>query len=121
METLANLVILLVILFHAYAFVMEAFLWETPRALKAFGTTAAFAASSRTLAINQGVYNLFLAAGLIWSLVAGYPTGFDAKLFFLACVLVAAGTAGFTASKRIMLAQGLPALLALLLVLVSGR
>jgi putative membrane protein len=119
MHTLIILLIVLIVVFHVYAFVLEAILWETARARQAFGTTAATAKSSRALAINQGVYNLFLAAGLIWSLAVAGPTGFEAKVFFLSCVVVAALTVGCVVSKRIMLIQGLPALLALVLVLAS--
>jgi putative membrane protein len=119
MHLVIIILIAIIILFHVYAFVLEAVLWETPRARKVFGTTAATAASSRRLAINQGVYNLFLAAGLGWSLVAADPTGFEAKVFFLGCVVVAAITVGCLVSKRIMLAQGVPALLALILVLAN--
>lgn len=113
------LLISLVIVFHIYAFIMEAILWKTPRAMKIFKTTPASAASSYKLAINQGVYNLFLAGGLIWSVIAGDPTGFEAKVFFLLCVLGAAITAGAVVSKRIMIAQGLPALIALALVIIA--
>lgn len=109
----------IVIAFHAYAFLMESVLWQTPRARKAFGTTSEFAAASKSLAFNQGVYNLFLVAGLIWSLLASEPTAYQAKLFFLGCVLVAALAVGLSSSKRLMLVQGTPALIALLLVLAS--
>lgn len=111
--------ILIMILFHVYAFVLEAFMWQTPRAFKAFGTNSKTAPASQALATNQGVYNLFLSAGLVWSLLASGPTAFQAKIFFLSCIVVAALTAGLTVSKRIMLIQGTPALLALILVLLS--
>ncbi len=114
-----DILIGLIALFHVYVFVLEALLWQTPAGLKAFNTTATFAAESRSLAINQGVYNLFLAAGLGWSLLAEEPFDFRLKLFFLGCVVVAAVTAGMVVSKRIMLIQGTPAVIALLLVIMT--
>lgn len=119
MNTLVVALIVLMIVFHVYAFILEAFLWQTPRAFKAFGTTKETARSSQTLATNQGVYNLFLAAGLLGSLVAEDPVAYAGKIFFLSCVIVAAITAGLTVSKRIMLIQGTPALVALLLVFLA--
>jgi putative membrane protein len=119
MHAVIVILITLIILFHVYAFVLEAILWEAPQARRIFGTTAATAASSRALAINQGVYNLFLAAGLAWSLAVADPAGFEAKVFFLSCVVVAAITVGLVVSRRIMLLQGLPALLALILVFIN--
>ena len=105
-------------LFHVYVFVLEAFLWKTPFGQQTFNTTPEFAKASHPLAINQGVYNLFLAAGLIWSLTS---TSNEAglKIFFLSCVVVAAITAGVVVSKLIMLVQGLPALVALIIVITS--
>lgn len=119
METVIFILIVLTIAFHVYAFFLEAFLWQTARAFKAFGTTKETAKTSQTLATNQGVYNLFLAAGLVWSLAAVSPTAFQAKVFFLSCIVVAAITAGLTVSKRIMVVQGAPALLTLILVLIA--
>jgi putative membrane protein len=102
---------------HAYILVLEMFLWETPRARKAFGTTPEFAKASRVLAANQGLYNGFLAAGLIWALIAGLPgEGRGLALFFLACVLVAGLYGAATASRRILFIQAVPAALALLAV-----
>ena len=119
MEIAVTALIVLMILFHVYAFILEAFLWQTPRAFKAFGTNKITAASSQTLATNQGVYNLFLAAGLVWALISTDTTAFQAKVFFLSCIIIAAATAGATVSKRIMVIQGMPALIALLLVVLS--
>ncbi len=119
MDTIIIILITFLIIFHTYAFVLEAFLWQTPRAFKAFGTTKQTAAASQTLATNQGVYNLFLSAGLVWALVAPDPLAYQLKIFFLICIAIAAVTAGVTVSKRIMLIQGAPALVALLLVLAS--
>ncbi len=119
MEIIIFALIILMILFHINAFVLEAFLWQTPRAFKTFGTNKQTAATSQTLATNQAVYNLFLAAGLMVSLVASDPISFAFKVFFLTCIVIAAATAGLTVSKKIMLIQGLPALLALILVVLS--
>ena len=99
-----------VILIHLYIVVLEMLLWKTPYGRKAFGMTPQFAQESRVLAANQGLYNGFLAAGLIWGLVAGK---FDVTVFFLGCVIVAGIFGGITASRRILLVQALPAAIAL--------
>lgn len=119
MVILSFIFVALVAIEHIYILVLEMFLWNTPRARKAFGTTKDFAASTKSLAANQGLYNGFLAAGLIWGLFhpnAGF--GHQIQLFFLICVLVAAVYGGLTAKKSILVVQGLPALLALLLLLL---
>ena len=103
----------LVVLIHLYIVYLEMFAWEAPRTRKAFGTTAEFAAQTKVLAANQGLYNGFLAAGLIWGLWLG-EAGFAVKTFFLACVLVAGLYGAATASKRILYVQALPAVLALI-------
>lgn len=106
---------------HVYILVLEMFLWTKPKGRKAFGTTPEFAEASKTLAANQGLYNGFLAAGLVWGLVHPNPAAaHDIKVFFLACIIVAALYGGLTAKKSILLVQGLPAALALAAVLVSG-
>ena len=102
----------LVVLIHLYIVYLEMFAWEAPRIRKAFGTTAEFAAQTKVLAANQGLYNGFLAAGLIWGLWLG-DAGFAVKTFFLACVLVAGLYGAATASRRILYVQALPAALAL--------
>lgn len=112
---IATVLVGLVALIHLYILVLEMFLWDTPRGRKAFGTTASFATSTRTLAANQGLYNGFLAAGLIWGLWLG--DGGDAvKTFFLACVAIAGVFGAITSSRRILLIQTVPAVLALLAV-----
>ncbi len=93
-------------------------MWTRPRTMKTFGTTPEFASSTKALAANQGLYNGFLAAGLIWGLV--YPdasVGLHIQIFFLACVIIAALYGGVTSSRSIIIKQGLPAIIALLLVL----
>jgi putative membrane protein len=90
------------------------FLWTTPFGLRTFGQTLEHAQVSATLAMNQGLYNGFLAAGLIWSLLSrDKGAAFNLKIFFLSCVLVAAIFGGATVSPKIMFVQGAPALLAL--------
>jgi putative membrane protein len=103
---------------HIYILYMEMFAWTTPRVQRTFGTTPAFAQETRALAANQGLYNGFLAAGLIWGLLHPDPAvGTQVQLFFLGCVLVAALFGGLTAKRSILLVQGGPALLALVAVL----
>jgi putative membrane protein len=94
--------------------VLEMFLWDKPAGLKAFGLTPEQAASSKVLAANQGLYNGFLAAGLVWGLTLG-SGGLAVKTFFLACVLVAGLYGAATASRKILFVQALPAALGLLL------
>lgn len=99
---------------HLWILVLEMFLWETAIARRAFGTSEVFAANTRALAANQGLYNGFLAAGLIWALLLGLPgAGQDVAVFFLVCVLVAGVYGGLTAARRILYVQALPAALAL--------
>jgi putative membrane protein len=115
----ADILVALVALIHVYILILEMFLWATPRGRKAFGTEPEFAVASRTLAANQGLYNGFLAAGLVWGLIASGGTGFAAKLFFLSCVAIAGIYGAVTASRRILLVQTVPAVLALLFVLAA--
>ena len=96
--------------------VLEMFYWDHPLGRQIFNMTPEVSASSAILAANQGLYNGFLAAGLIWGLVAGRR---DVKVFFLACVIVAGVYGGLTAKTTILYTQGAPALLALLAVLVA--
>jgi putative membrane protein len=118
MKTLGIALVLLVALEHLYFLYLEMFLWTTPKGLKVFGNTAEKAEASKVLAANQGLYNGFLAAGLLWGLT--YPNaaaGVHIQLFFLACVIVAGVYGGMTVSKRIMFLQGGPALLGVLALL----
>jgi putative membrane protein len=103
---------------HVWILVMEMFLWETPRIRAVFGTTPDFAAATRVMAANQGLYNGFLAAGLILALVQGIPgPGQGLAHFLLACVIVAGLYGAATAGRRILYVQAAPALLALVAVL----
>lgn len=108
----------LVALLHVYILVLEMFLWETDRARKAFGTTPEFARQTKVLAANQGLYNGFLAAGLLWGVALG-EAGDPIKLFFLACVAVAGLYGGATSSRRIILIQTVPAAIAALAVVLT--
>jgi putative membrane protein len=114
----ANILIGLVALIHVYIVVLEMFLWETPTGRRAFGTTVEFAAASKVLAANQGLYNAFLVAGLIWGLAIG-DAGFAVKIFFLVCVIVAGVFGAATASMRILYVQAVPAALALAALLLG--
>ena len=114
----ANVVIALVALLHVYFLVLEMFLWDKPAGLRAFGHTAEAAAASKVLAANQGLYNGFLAAGLLWGLSLG-AGGTPIKIFFLLCVLVAGLYGAWTASRKILFVQALPALLALILLMLA--
>lgn len=107
----------LVGLLHVYILVLEMFLWTSERGRKAFGTTPDFAEATRVLAANQGLYNGFLAAGLFWGVLLG-DAGDAIKLFFLGCVAVAGLYGGLTSSRRILLIQTVPAVLAALAVLL---
>jgi putative membrane protein len=120
MRILANLLVALVALLHAGFLVLEMFLWTTPFGLKTFNMTPEFAAASATLAANQGLYNGFLAAGLVWGLIAR-SNGDAIKVFFLACVIVAGVFGAATAKMSILFVQALPAVLALLAVLAARR
>ena len=119
MSVVANILVGLVALIHLYILVLEMFLWKTSRARSAFGTTVQFAQESASLAANQGLYNGFLAAALIWGLIATDPTGFQFKLYGLACVIVAGLYGAATATKKILLVQVLPGALALAAVLLA--
>jgi len=118
MQIAATVVIALVAVLHAYFLVLEMFLWDKPAGLRAFGQTLEKAQASKVLAANQGLYNGFLAAGLVWGLTLG-SAGFGVKVFFLACVLVAGLYGAATASRKILFVQALPAALGLALLLLS--
>lgn len=98
---------------HIYILVLEMFLWATPTGQRAFRRTAAEQESTKVLAANQGLYNGFLAAGLIWSLVGAAAIVFPVRAFFLACVVIAGLYGAATAAKKILYIQAMPAALAL--------
>ncbi len=116
---IASVLIGLVAAIHCYILVLEMFLWQKPAGQRAFGLTPEFAAQTRTLAANQGLYNGFLAAGLVYGLARG-SAGLEFQWFFLLCVLVAGVYGGFTASRKILLIQALPAALALVALWFEG-
>ena len=114
MTIVANVVVGLVAALHVYFMILEMFLWDKPAGLKAFGQTLEKAQQSKVLAANQGLYNGFLAAGLVWGLLQG-AEGLEVKTFFLACVVVAGLFGAATASRKILFVQALPAALGLVL------
>lgn len=118
MSTPAMIAVGLNALLHLYFLVLEMFLWEKPAGLRAFGQTPESARQSRVLAANQGLYNGFLAAGLVWSLWRR-DVGVDLALFFLSCVVVAGLFGALTASRKILYVQALPAAVAIGLVMAS--
>ena len=116
MTTAANIAIGLLALLHAYFLVLEMFLWDKAFGRRVFKTTPEFAAASKTLAANQGLYNGFLAAGLVWGLTLG-AAGLEVKIFFVACVIVAGVFGAVTVNRYILFVQGLPGIIALALLL----
>lgn len=108
---IANSLIAVIAALHIYTLVIEMFLWTTPRARRAFNLTGEFAKTTRVMAANLGLYNGFLAAGLITGLVMG-PAGMAFKLFFLLCVALAGAVGAATATGKILFIRTLPALLA---------
>ena len=115
MHALALALVALVALEHAFFFVLESFLWTRPLGRKTFRMSAEQAAATRTLALNQGVYNAFLAAGLLWGMLHPTPlVGLQVMFFFLLCVVVAGVVGALTVSSRILVVQAVPALLALI-------
>lgn len=116
MRIIALLLVAIVALSHVGFLILEMFLWTDPIGQRVFGTTPEFAAASKVLAANQGLYNGFLAAGLLWGLVVGRR---DVKIFFLCCVIVAGVYGGLTAKMSILYVQAAPALAALLAVLAT--
>jgi putative membrane protein len=118
MSPIAAILVALVALLHVYILILEMFLWTGPRGQKAFGLTPEFAQQTKALAANQGLYNGFLAAGLIWSLVHPLPEfAWQIALFFLACVAVAGIYGAATASRKILFIQTIPAVVAMLAVI----
>ena len=113
MMLLDKILIAIVAFEHLYFLYLEMFAWTKPRTRKNFGLTEEFAIASKTLAANQGLYNGFLAAGLIWSLIAPVELAKPLSIFFLSCVFIAGAYGGATVNKRVFFLQGMPALVAL--------
>ncbi|MCR9141409.1 MAG: DUF1304 domain-containing protein [bacterium] len=122
MQLLSKILTGAVAALHVYILILEMFLWQTERGMKAFGTTPEFAAESAVLAANQGLYNGFLAAGLFWALLfLKDHMQFSVQCFFLGCVIVAGLYGGYTAKPSIYFIQALPAALALGATLLARR
>ena len=116
MNWIANILVAVVAALHGYFLVLEMFLWTKPRGLKTFGHSLEKATDSAVLAANQGLYNGFLTAGLIWGLVQPVPAfAFQIKVFFLLCVIVAGAYGAATVSRRILYVQAAPAVIALIM------
>jgi putative membrane protein len=115
---LALAAVAIVAFLHLAFFVLESFLWTKPVGRRIFGLTRELAESSKALAANQGLYNAFLAAGLIWGLVPG-EHAFGVKVFFLSCVVIAGIVGAMTAKRSILFVQAFPGAVALLLVLLA--
>lgn len=120
MSIVAVVLVVLVVLIHAYILVLEMFLWRTPRGMKAFGTTRQTAELMAPLAANQGLYNGFLAAGLVLGLLLPDPSGYQFQLFFLSFIILAGLYGGLTVSRRILVVQALPAAVALVAVVLAA-
>ncbi len=118
MKIAANIAVALIALLHLYFLVLEMFFWDKPLGLRAFGLTPDFAKASKPLAANQGLYNGFLVAGLIWGLSLG-ANGSSTQVFFLGCAIVAGVFGALTANRKILWVQAFPGAVALALVLVS--
>jgi len=114
----ADIVVVIIALLHVCFLVLEMFLWDKPAGRRIFGQTKEAAAATKVLAANQGLYNGFLAAGLIWGVILG-PQGAAIKIFFLCCVLAAGIFGAATASRKILFVQAAPAAIGLGLVLLS--
>ena len=120
MLLLANAVVMLVVLVQIWALALEMFLWKKPMGLRTFGQSLEQAENSAVLAANQGLYNGLLAAGLIFGLVYPEPTAaLHIKTFFLACIAVAGAYGGITVGFRLFLFQGVPAILAIVLLWIA--
>jgi len=115
MGLVAQLLVGFVAVLHLYILVLEMFMWTRPKGRKVFGLTEEFAEQTKVLAANQGLYNGFLAAGLIWALWQG-DNGVATAIFFLSCVVVAGVYGGITAKPKIILIQAMPAVVALVAV-----
>ncbi|VAW72558.1 Protein of unknown function DUF1304 [hydrothermal vent metagenome] len=116
---IVNVMVGFVALLHVYFLVLEMFLWDKPLGLRVFGNSRESAKATKVLAMNQGLYNGFLAAGLIWGIFLG-EGGYAVKIFFLGCVVIAGIFGGLTASRKILFVQALPAAIGLLLVFWLG-
>ena len=120
MGVVATILVALVALLHLYIMLLEMVWWDSPRGHKAFNLTPEFAAKTKVLAANQGLYNGFLAAGLIWGIF--HPArefAWQLQIFFLACVAIAGIVGAITSSRKILFIQTVPALIAILAVALA--
>ena len=120
MSLVAGVLVVLVAVLHAWFLVLEMVLWRRPLGLRTFAMTAEQAETTAVLASNQGLYNGFLAAGLVIGVFAAEPIALSFRVFFLACVIVAGMYGAATVSRRILFVQAVPALIALVAVLLAG-
>lgn len=118
MTIISNLIVGLVALLHVCFLILEMFLWDKPAGIKVFGNTKEKAKITRVLAANQGLYNGFIAAGLMWGIFQG-TAGYEFKVFFLLCVVLAGVFGALTANMKILYIQAIPGLVGLVLVLAS--
>ena len=118
MNTLTVIAISIVIVLHVLFLILEMFLWDTPYGRKTFALSEDYAKQSAPLAANQGLYNGFLAAGLLWGLTS--TGGFDALIFFLCCIIIAGIYGAITAKRSILWLQAFPALIALSLLIINS-
>ena len=118
LNIVTSIIIAIIALLHICFLLLEMFLWDKPIGLKVFGQTPEEASTSKALAANQGLYNGFLAAGLMWGLILG-AEGEAIKIFFLTCILIAGIFGAATASRTILFVQAIPAAIGLILILLS--
>ncbi|MFB7717247.1 MULTISPECIES: DUF1304 domain-containing protein [unclassified Nocardia] len=121
MWIVAAILVALVAVLHGYILVLEMFLWDKGPGRQLSGFDSEMAAATKPLAANQGLYNGFLAAGLVWGLILGRQDGHGVLVFFTSCVVIAGLYGAATANRRILVAQALPGALALAAVLIAGR
>jgi len=117
MNILSTITVSIVILLHVFFLILEMFLWTKPYGRKTFGLSESFAQETKSLAANQGLYNGFLAAGLLWGLVS--TGGYDALIFFLSCIIIAGIYGAITAKKSILWIQAMPAAVAMACVILN--
>jgi putative membrane protein len=122
MKLIANIFTAIVMLEHVYILVLEMFLWTGPIGMKAFNLSEEFAKSTASLAANQGLYNGFLAAGILWAfLKKDKDQAFEIKVFFVSCVVIAAVYGAYSVDTMILIKQGTPAIIALVFLILWGK
>ncbi len=120
MQLTSSILVSLIAILHIYIMIIEMYFWDKPRGLKAFGLKPDFATSTTVLGANQGLYNGFLAAGLIWGLIHQQAVfGLQIQLFFLSCIFVAGIYGAATFARKIIFIQSVPSLIAIVLVYMN--